>query len=135
MTSIHQLLRSTITHGEDDPIQRSPLAQYIGQGMNSPVSSGQLTKLGWTYTQQTEDGPIVHPSADDLWANDPLFRQFVAERVQHYRNIAASPAVRRTRLVNIIINYHTPGYGWFAWRKEHSPSEEGYSTPFSTDRS
>jgi hypothetical protein len=108
-----KLLQATLTVPEGEH-QRSQLAEYIGQQMGSPVPSGQRKQLAMTYTEQTTNGPIKHPSPDELWDKKHAgYRSWVAERIEFYKGISATPAIRRKRLVNRLCNYKTPdGFGW-----------------------
>lgn len=131
--SVSSLLRSTLSEDENT---LSDLGEYIKQEMGIPPSQGQCTKLATTYTEQTTNGKVKHPSPNDLWRDSPLFRQYVEQQVAYYRTQSGTPASKRSRLVNSLCAYKTPsGHGWLDYASKqqegettHTPLAPGWQT-------
>jgi len=114
--NVSRLLRSTITQGEDDSIQLSALAEYIGQQLNSPVPAGGCNKLAIGYTEQLSGGrQIKHPSPDQLWLEHPRFPEWVDLRIQYIKGKGGSNAARRSKAVNAICQYKGGQFAWLEW--------------------
>jgi hypothetical protein len=104
---------------DDGKSGRSALAEFIGQEMHIPCSNTNLTNLSLPYTEHTTRGKIRHPSPDELWMTNEFFRDYVAQRVEYFKDGSGTPAARRNRLVNLICNYKSEPFGWFAQEKEY----------------
>ena len=114
--NVSRLLRSTITQGEDDSIQLSALAEYIGQQLNSPVPAGGCNKLAIGYTEQLSGGrQVKHPSPDQLWLEHPLFPEWVDMRIRFVKGKGGSNAAQRSKAVNAICQYKGSQHAWLEW--------------------
>lgn len=113
---ISRALRGTLTHGENDPVQRSDLAEYIGQQFNSPVPPGQCNDLALPYTEQLLGGKKrKHPSPDELWSTHSRFSEWVGERIAYVKGKGGSPAQQRAKAVNAVCQYKGTAYSWLEW--------------------
>jgi len=104
---------------DDNEGDRSALAQYIGQELHLACSNTNLSNLASTYTEHTKHGRKVHPSPDQLWNEDAVFRDYVEERVKYFKSGSGTAAARRNKLVNLICNYKSEPFGWFEQRKKY----------------
>lgn len=131
-SKVARALRATLTRGENDPVPKSTLATYVEQQMNSPVPSGQLNKLAMGYTEILPGGrKMKHPSPDQLFETDPLFSEYVDQRIAYYQGASGSPATKRAKLINALCSYKGSTYSWLEWRKEResgSRDQEAHGT-------
>ena len=118
--SISAVLRGTLTKS-DDEIERSPLAEYIGQQFGSTVPPGQCNKLALGYTEQLPGGKKrKHPSPDELWVSHPLYPQWVEERIAYIKGKpTGSNHAQRGKAVNAVCQYKGNHYAWLEWLARH----------------
>lgn len=68
------------------------------------------------YTEQLEGGRTKrHPCPDLLWETNPAFVEYVKERIEFYKGISGSQAVKRTRLIGALCKYKGT-YAWLDWQ-------------------
>jgi len=120
---VNKLLKSTMTKGEDET-DRSPLAEYIGQQLNSPVPQGKCADLARGYTEHLAGGKTLkHPSPDELWLTHPKFPEWVDMRIAYFKGQGGSNAAKRNKVVNAICQYRGNRFAWLEWVAEQAASQ------------
>ena len=121
---VGKLLKSTMTKGENE-IDRSPLAEYIGQQLNSPVPQGKCNNLAMGYTEHLPGGKTLkHPSPDELWTTHPKFPEWVDMRIAYFKGQGGSNAAKRNKAINAICQYKGNKFAWLEWVAEQPRNQE-----------
>lgn len=105
--------------GKTDKAEDSELVKSINAFLkatyaNYTLSAPQKRKLD----EQQRDAKLnIIPSANELWAIEPLFRQYVAEQFEYLKTHAN--AINGGLVVGIIVGYNKPKFGWIDWKAAH----------------
>ena len=113
---VHEMPPSMSAKEESEP---SALQVHIEQTTGSPLAKKYVKEIEKEYKSVVEGKTYTDPSAADLFADEPLYRQYVQKELDYWMGQQAKTGhpVRNymKRLINSIVNRDRANYGFNAW--------------------